>query len=116
MCSTEAAQYLQQLEKDGGSVRFGNRNEGVRETFPDRAREAVLNHYNSKHHASGSSINMDDVYVVWFAYVLGAWKALVSTTVPDDRYYEVTFDKERGVAYLDEYQKAENVVLVEGTF
>ena len=30
--------------------------------------------------------------VVWFGYVLGNWKALVSTTIPDGRYYEVTYN------------------------
>ena len=51
----------------------------------------------------------DEVYVVWFAYVLGYWKALCSTSLPDGRYYEVTFHKERQVAFVDTYVKTHNV-------
>lgn len=51
----------------------------------------------------------DDVYVVWFAYVLGYWKALCSTALPDGRYYEVTFNREHDAAYVDTYVKTHNV-------
>lgn len=50
-----------------------------------------------------------NVYVVWFAYTLGNWKALCSTDVPDGRYYEVTYDRDKGVAYLDTYVKIGNL-------
>lgn len=50
-----------------------------------------------------------NVYVVWFAYTLGNWKALCSTDVPDGRYYEVTYDRDKDVAYLDTYVKIGNL-------
>lgn len=50
-----------------------------------------------------------NVYVVWFAYTLGNWKALCSTDIPDGRYYEVTYNKDKGVAYLDTYVKIGNL-------
>jgi hypothetical protein len=50
----------------------------------------------------------EDVYVVWFCYILGGWKALVSTNLPDGMYYEVTFDKEKNRNYLDAYKKFVN--------
>jgi hypothetical protein len=53
-----------------------------------------------------------DVYVVWFAYVLGGWKALCSTSVPDGRYYEVTYNKESSLAYVDTYVKTHNREIV----
>jgi hypothetical protein len=53
--------------------------------------------------------SINDVYVVWFAYVLGGWKAVCSTSLPDGRYYEVTFSKERNVAFVDTYVKTHNV-------
>lgn len=62
----------------------------------------------------------DDVtvepYVVWFCYILGGWKALVSTPIEDGRYYEVTYDKAKGCAYVDTYHKEDNemVYLDEG--
>lgn len=51
----------------------------------------------------------DNVYIVWFTYILGNWKALVSTTLPDGMYYEVTYNKEKKETYLDAYKKFENV-------
>lgn len=53
----------------------------------------------------------DEVYVVWFCYILGGWKALVSTTLPDGMYYEVTYNKEKREAYLDAYKKFDNVAI-----
>ena len=52
----------------------------------------------------------DDVYVVWFSKTLQNWKALVSTTLPDGMYYEVTFNGDKREIYLDAYKKFDNVV------
>lgn len=52
-----------------------------------------------------------DVYCVWFAFTLGNYKALVSTTLPDGRYYEITYDKAHGRSYIDTYVKVDNVAL-----
>jgi hypothetical protein len=51
---------------------------------------------------------IDEVYVVWFVKVLQNWKALLSTTLPDGMYYEVTFNGDKGEAYLDAYKKFAN--------
>jgi hypothetical protein len=50
-----------------------------------------------------------DVYIVWFNYTLGGYKALVSTTLPDGMYYEVTYNKNKGETYLDAYKKFDNI-------
>jgi hypothetical protein len=50
-----------------------------------------------------------EVYVVWQCYILGNWKVLVSTTLPDGMYYEVTHDQVSGRTYLDAYKKFDNV-------
>jgi hypothetical protein len=50
----------------------------------------------------------EDVYIVWYCYILGGWKALVSTNLPDGMYYEVTFDKEKNRVYFDAYKKFAN--------
>lgn len=47
----------------------------------------------------------DDVYVVWFCYILGGWKALVSTPVEDGRYYEVTYNHEKNERYVDVFKR-----------
>lgn len=55
------------------------------------------------------TFSVDEVYVVWFAYVLGAWKALCSTSLPDGRYYEVTYHPQKDSAFVDTYVKTHNV-------
>lgn len=52
-----------------------------------------------------STFSIDEVYVVQFTYILGNWKALVSTSLPDGMYYEVTYNQRNGVAYLDPYKR-----------
>lgn len=57
---------------------------------------------------------MDDVFVVWYCKTLQNHKALLSTTLYDGMYYEVTFNGDKNEAYLDAYKKWENVVVKRG--
>lgn len=50
-------------------------------------------------------LTMDDVYVVTYAYVLGGQKAMLSTTLPDGKYYEVTYNASKQEIYVDQYVK-----------
>ena len=52
-----------------------------------------------------------DVYIVWKAKALQNWKYLISTTLLDGMYYELTFNGDAQVWYLDAYKKFENVVI-----
>lgn len=54
-----------------------------------------------------------DVYVVWFCKILQNWKALVSTTLPDGMYYEVTYDGDKRATYIDAYKKFDNVAIAD---
>ena len=54
-------------------------------------------------------ITDEDVYIVWYCKTLQNHKALVSTTVPDGMYYEVTYNGDKEELYLDAYKKWENV-------
>jgi hypothetical protein len=56
---------------------------------------------------------IDEVYIVWFSKVLQNWKALLSTTLPDGMYYEVTYNGERRETYLDAYKKFDNVKILD---
>jgi len=51
-----------------------------------------------------------DVFVVWYSKSLQNHKALLSTTLPDGMYYEITYKE----AYLDAYKKFENRVVMKG--
>lgn len=56
---------------------------------------------------------MDNVFIVWFCKTLQNWKALVSTTIPDGMYYEVTYNGDKKEVYLDAYKKFENRKITE---
>lgn len=49
-----------------------------------------------------------DVFVAWQCYILGNTKWLLSTTLPDGMYYEVTYNNKKDEFYLDAYKKFEN--------
>lgn len=81
--------------------------------FPALARRLVFNKIAARLATSDLHIKFaeDQVFVVWFSFTLGNWKALVSTTLPDGRYYEVTHNKVKGETYIDTYIKLENDVV-----
>ena len=49
-----------------------------------------------------------DVYIVWKAKVLKNWKWMISSSLPDGMYYEVTYNGDKEEFYLDAYKKFEN--------
>lgn len=62
-----------------------------------------------KEHLDKSDRDIDfQVYVVWQCCILGSRKWLISSTLPDGMYYEVTYDYHKGLYYLDAYRKWEN--------
>ena len=54
---------------------------------------------------------MDDVYVVSHSYILGNQKAMISTTLPDGKYYEVTYNDAKEEMYVDCYVKLKQNVI-----
>lgn len=75
----------------------------------ERAKQEVLKYVNEHLDKSdGLQIGINEVYVVWFCKTLQNWKALLSTTLPDGKYYEVTFNGDKQELYLDVYVKLEN--------
>ena len=77
-----------------------------------RAKELVVSYFNDHvEKTDNKKITEDDVFVVWFCKTLQNWKALVSTTVSDGMYYEVTHNGNKGETYLDAYKKWENVCI-----
>ena len=51
------------------------------------------------------------VYTVWKAKILQNWKYLISSTLYDGMYYEVTYNGDKAEWYLDAYKKFENRVV-----
>lgn len=54
-----------------------------------------------------------DVYIVWKAKILQNWKYLISSTLYDGMYYELTYNGDKEDWYLDAYKKFENRVVKE---
>lgn len=79
-------------------------------TFVKLAKGLVCEWYNDPERVRKTNTPMDedDVYVVWLSKTLQNNKALLSTDVPDDMYFEVTYNGDKREAYLDAYQKVEN--------
>lgn len=79
------------------------------EQFINKAKILTSVDFNRSHLSEGGlKTAKDDFYIVWFAKVLGNWKALVSTDVVDGQYWEVTYNGEKKEAYVDHYTKFSN--------
>lgn len=75
----------------------------------EKARRIVMNYFNDHVDVTDEKkLTMNDVFVVWFAKTLQNWKCLVSTTVSDGMYYEVTHNGDKNENYVDVYKKWEN--------
>ncbi len=85
-------------------MRLGN------DEFIKLAKEQIVNYFNGRADATDKSghITPDDIFVVWYCKALQNHKALLSTTVPDGMYYEITFNGDKAEMYLDAYKKWEN--------
>jgi len=78
-------------------------------SYQDRAKAFCSVDFNRSHLATEELKGKpDDFYVVWFAKTLGNWKALVSTDIVDNQYWEVTYNGDKKEAYVDHYAKLTN--------
>lgn len=82
----------------------------LRSRFPDMARGAVAALAQEIHEKTDPALNLKstDVYTVWSCFILGDYKALISTSLPDGRYYEVTINTRKNEMYIDVYVKVDN--------
>lgn len=52
-----------------------------------------------------------EVFTIWKVKALQNWKYLLSSTLPDGMYYELTYNGDKREWYLDAYKKFENRVI-----
>lgn len=61
-------------------------------------------------------MKIENVFAVWSCKTLQNNKMLLSTTMPDGLYYEITYNGDKHEAYVDVYKKWENYVVKEENF
>jgi hypothetical protein len=92
-------------QAEGQVCKMGN------DTFLNLCKDIVVDYFNKHHDKSDgkkSEITKNDVFVVWSCKILQNNKALVSTTVSDGMYYEITYNGDKNETYVDAYKKWEN--------
>nr|DAW14817.1 MAG TPA: hypothetical protein [Caudoviricetes sp.] len=78
--------------------------------YQEKAKQIVIDYYNEHvEKTDNKKLTESEVFIVWFSKTLQNWKALISTTISDGMYYEVTYNGDKKETYLDAYKKWENV-------
>lgn len=68
----------------------------------------IVKKYAIEHIDKTDEIQEYEVFVVWYCKSLQNHKALLSTSIPDGMYYELTYNGDKKELYLDAYKKFEN--------
>ena len=69
-------------------------------------RDYILNHLDKS-----DPVPDFEVYTVWKCKALQNWKYLISSTLFDGMYYELTYNGNKQEWYLDAYKKFSNQVI-----
>ena len=73
----------------------------------------IVHSYIQEHLDKSDKAEEFETYTVWKCKALQNWKFLISSTLPDGMYYELTFNGDKREWYLDAYKKFENRVIVD---
>ena len=73
----------------------------------------IVRHYINSHLDKSDPAPVFDLYIVWKSKVLQNWKYLISSTLHDGMYYELTYNGDKLEWYLDAYKKFENQCIKE---
>lgn len=70
----------------------------------------LVKDYANEHLDKSDNVMVEekDVFIVWICKALQNNKALLSTTLLDGMYYEITYNGDKKEIYLDAYKKFEN--------
>lgn len=75
--------------------------------FVNKAKELVKD-YSIEHLDKTDEIPEFEVYIVWLCKILQNGKVLLSTSLTDGMYYEITYNGDKKELYFDAYKKFEN--------
>ena len=70
--------------------------------------KAIVREYIVEHLDKSDPVPCFDVFTVWKCKALQNWKLLISSTLLDGMYYEITYNGDEAEWYLDAYKKFEN--------
>ena len=76
-------------------------------TMDEQAVQIVTDYINEHLDKSDDPVEFQ-VYTVWKCKALQNWKYLLSSSLPDGMYYELTLNGDKDEWYLDVYKKFEN--------
>ncbi len=68
----------------------------------------LVKEYVEEHLDKSDTLPEFEVFVVWSCKTLQNNKALLSTTLSDGMYYEITYNGDKKELYFDAYKKFEN--------
>lgn len=74
----------------------------------DEKAKAIVINYIQDHLDKSDPDAEFQVFTVWKCKILQNWKYLISSTLPDGMYYELTYNGDKHEWYLDAYKKFEN--------
>lgn len=78
--------------------------------FLKLCKEKVVEYFNGRSDKTDKvEITEKDVFIVWTCKTLQNNKALLSTSVSDGMYYELTYNGDRNELYFDAYKKWQNI-------
>ena len=87
---------------------------GSASEMDDKA-QMYVHHWIEEHMDKSDPPAEFETFIVWKCKTLQNWKYLISTTLPDGMYYEMTYDGDKHTWYLDAYKKFHNRAIHEIT-
>ena len=82
----------------------------IQQLDPQTKAKVLVAQYVNDHRTHDEELTLKEVHIVWFSKTLHNWKAILTTSIPDNRIYEVTYNGSAKVCYIDVYEKKDNVV------
>ena len=74
----------------------------------DNIATSIVRSYILEHLDKSDTLPEFEIFIVWKCKALQNWKFLISSTLFDGMYYELTYNGDKNEWYLDAYKKFEN--------
>ena len=72
----------------------------------------IVRNYIVEHLDKSDNMPEFEVFVVWKCKAIQNWKYMLSSTLLDGMYYEMTYNGDKKEWYLDAYKKFENKCVI----